>query len=57
MFPQIVQVNWYIEWHFDCLILWALASTGELSQAEDLVKGLKSRLDGSFPLSSTPIKM
>ncbi|XP_050276952.1 uncharacterized protein LOC126718680 isoform X1 [Quercus robur] len=37
------EVNWYIEWHFDCLILWALASTGELSKAEDLLKGLKSR--------------
>ncbi|KAK4598345.1 hypothetical protein RGQ29_015709 [Quercus rubra] len=37
------EVNWYIEWHFDCLILWALASTGELSKAEDLLRGLKSR--------------
>ncbi|KAL4639306.1 hypothetical protein ACB092_03G208000 [Castanea dentata] len=37
------EVNWFIEWHFDCLILWALASTGELSKAEDLLKGLKSR--------------
>ncbi|XP_075656681.1 uncharacterized protein LOC142626860 [Castanea sativa] len=37
------EVNWYIEWHFDCLILWALASTGELSKAEDLLKGLKFR--------------
>lgn len=37
------EANWYIEWHFDCLILWALASTGELSKAEDLLKGLKSR--------------
>lgn len=37
------EANWYIEWHFDCLILWALASTGELYKAEDLLKGLKSR--------------
>ncbi|KAK7827674.1 tetratricopeptide repeat protein 38 [Quercus suber] len=37
------EANWYIEWHFDCLILWALASTGELSKAEDLLKGLKFR--------------
>ncbi|KAJ0094320.1 hypothetical protein Patl1_16301 [Pistacia atlantica] len=35
--------NWYLEWHFDLLILWALAFTGELSKAEDLLKGLKSR--------------
>ncbi|KAG2707321.1 hypothetical protein I3760_05G143400 [Carya illinoinensis] len=37
------QANWYIEWHLDSLILWALANTGELSKAEDLLKGLKSR--------------
>ncbi|XP_062160359.1 uncharacterized protein LOC133867623 [Alnus glutinosa] len=37
------QANWYIEWHLDSLIVWALASTGDLSKAEDLLKGLKSR--------------
>ncbi|XVF44139.1 hypothetical protein PTKIN_Ptkin02bG0096900 [Pterospermum kingtungense] len=36
--------NWFIEWHFDLLILWALSFTGELSKAEDLLKGLKFRL-------------
>ncbi|KAL5759637.1 hypothetical protein ACOSP7_018155 [Xanthoceras sorbifolium] len=38
------QANWYLEWHFDLLILWALAVTGELSKAEELLEGLKSRL-------------
>lgn len=37
------EANWYLEWHLDVLILWALAFTGELSKAEDLLKGLKSR--------------
>lgn len=37
------QANWYLEWHLDSLILWAFASTGDLSNAEDLLKGLKSR--------------
>lgn len=40
-----VQANWHLEWHLDLLILWALAVTGELSKAEDLLKGLKSRLE------------
>lgn len=48
-----VQRNWFMEWHFDVLILWALANAGEVSKAEDLLKGLKSRLVGSssFTLS------
>lgn len=37
------KANWYIEWHLDSLTLWALASSGELSKAEELLKGLKSR--------------
>ncbi|KAH9709301.1 tetratricopeptide repeat protein 38 [Citrus sinensis] len=37
------QANWYLECHLDLLILWALANTGEVSKAEDLLKGLKSR--------------
>ncbi|XVF02307.1 hypothetical protein REPUB_Repub04eG0164400 [Reevesia pubescens] len=38
------EANWFIEWHLDLLILWALAFMGELSKAEDLLKGLKFRL-------------
>ncbi|XP_027361616.1 tetratricopeptide repeat protein 38 isoform X2 [Abrus precatorius] len=38
------QANWYIEWHLDVLIVWALAKTGEISKAEDLLKGLKDRI-------------
>ncbi|XVE84929.1 hypothetical protein DITRI_Ditri17bG0051300 [Diplodiscus trichospermus] len=38
------QANWFMEWHLDVLILWALAFTKELSKAEDLLKGLKFRL-------------
>ncbi|XP_062111736.1 uncharacterized protein LOC133823146 [Humulus lupulus] len=37
------QRNWFMEWHFDVLILWALAYSNELSKAEDLLKGLRSR--------------
>ncbi|KAG5078933.1 Tetratricopeptide repeat protein 38 [Glycine max] len=37
------QENWYMEWHFDVLIVWTLAKTGEISKAEDLLKGLKNR--------------
>lgn len=37
------EVNWYLEWHLDSLTIWALASTGKLSKAEALLKGLKSR--------------
>lgn len=38
------EANWHVEWHLDLLISWALAKTGELSKAEDLLKGLKSRI-------------
>ncbi|KAM5566600.1 tetratricopeptide repeat protein 38 [Rosa sericea] len=38
------RANWYIEWHLDVLVLWALANTGEISEAEELLKGLKSRI-------------
>ncbi|CAK9172223.1 unnamed protein product [Ilex paraguariensis] len=37
-------VFWYLEWHLDLLTLWALACTGELSKAEELLKGLRSRI-------------
>uniref|UniRef100_A0A7N0U0R5 Tetratricopeptide repeat protein 38 n=1 Tax=Kalanchoe fedtschenkoi TaxID=63787 RepID=A0A7N0U0R5_KALFE len=35
---------WFIEWHLDLLILWALAVTKENSKAEELLEGLKSKL-------------
>ncbi|KAF3431388.1 hypothetical protein FNV43_RR26119 [Rhamnella rubrinervis] len=38
------QSNWYLEWHLDLLTLWALTYTSEISRAEDLLKGLTSRL-------------
>ncbi|XP_022735058.1 uncharacterized protein LOC111288436 [Durio zibethinus] len=38
------QASWFMEWHLDLLILWALAFTREFSKAEDLLKGLKFRL-------------
>ncbi|XP_040942187.1 tetratricopeptide repeat protein 38 isoform X2 [Gossypium hirsutum] len=38
------QANWFMEWHLDLLILWALAFTEELPKAEDLLNGLKFRL-------------
>ncbi|KAJ1423568.1 Tetratricopeptide-like helical domain superfamily [Sesbania bispinosa] len=38
------QANWYIEWHLDVLTVWALAKTGKISKAEDLLKGLKDRI-------------
>lgn len=37
-----------MEWHFDVLILWALAYANELSKAEDLLNGLRSRLEASY---------
>ncbi|KAK7252316.1 hypothetical protein RIF29_36169 [Crotalaria pallida] len=40
----IDKANWYLEWHLDVLTVWALAKTGELSKAEDLLKGLKDRI-------------
>ncbi|KAE8698883.1 Tetratricopeptide repeat protein [Hibiscus syriacus] len=38
------QANWFLEWHLDLLIIWALAFIKELSKADDLLKGLKLRL-------------
>uniref|UniRef100_A0A2P2MLA1 Tetratricopeptide repeat protein 38 n=1 Tax=Rhizophora mucronata TaxID=61149 RepID=A0A2P2MLA1_RHIMU len=38
------QAYWNMELHLDVLILWALAKTGKTSEAEDLLKGLKSRI-------------
>ncbi|KAE9459009.1 hypothetical protein C3L33_09074, partial [Rhododendron williamsianum] len=35
---------WYVEWHLDVLIVWALASTGAFDKGEDLLKGLKDRI-------------
>ncbi|RDX73424.1 Tetratricopeptide repeat protein 38, partial [Mucuna pruriens] len=37
------EASWYIEWHLDVLIVWTLAKTGEISKAQDLLKGLKNR--------------
>ncbi|KAM7464562.1 hypothetical protein LguiA_032683 [Lonicera macranthoides] len=38
------QAFWYLEWHLDLLILWALGCTGEYAKAEDLLEGLKSSI-------------
>ncbi|XP_028085701.1 tetratricopeptide repeat protein 38-like [Camellia sinensis] len=38
------QAFWYLEWHLDVLILWALASTGAFDKGEDLLKGLRFRI-------------
>ncbi|KAG5521108.1 hypothetical protein RHGRI_033614 [Rhododendron griersonianum] len=38
------QAFWYVEWHLDVLIVWALASTGAFDKGEDLLKGLKDRI-------------
>ncbi|KAI3467416.1 hypothetical protein Pfo_024079 [Paulownia fortunei] len=38
------QAFWFLEWHLDILILWALSCMGEFSKAEDHLKGLKSRV-------------
>ncbi|CAA0834723.1 Tetratricopeptide repeat (TPR)-like superfamily protein [Striga hermonthica] len=32
---------WFTEWHLDILIVWALACTGEINKAEELLVGLK----------------
>nr|XP_043609832.1 tetratricopeptide repeat protein 38 [Erigeron canadensis] len=40
---------WYAEWHLDLLILWALACTGKLSEAQDLLNGLKSKVSTMNP--------
>ncbi|XP_068637004.1 uncharacterized protein [Aristolochia californica] len=34
---------WHMEWQLDVLALWALANTGEVNKAEELLKSLKSR--------------
>ncbi|KAJ8773686.1 hypothetical protein K2173_006336 [Erythroxylum novogranatense] len=39
----IDQTFWYLDWHLDVLILWALAKSGEISKAEELLKGLKDK--------------
>uniref|UniRef100_M4E7A3 Uncharacterized protein n=1 Tax=Brassica campestris TaxID=3711 RepID=M4E7A3_BRACM len=36
--------NWYMSWHLDILIVWALAKVGETSKARELLEGLKLRL-------------
>lgn len=40
---------WYLEWHLDLLILWALACTGKSSEAQDLLNGLKSKVSTMTP--------
>ncbi|XP_060214484.1 uncharacterized protein LOC132641488 isoform X1 [Lycium barbarum] len=35
---------WYLEWHLDVLVLWALSCTGDVSKAEELLEGLRSRI-------------
>ncbi|XP_075096787.1 uncharacterized protein LOC107809292 [Nicotiana tabacum] len=35
---------WHLEWHLDVLVVWALSCTGEVSKAEELLEGLKSRI-------------
>ncbi|KAL5722520.1 hypothetical protein ACHQM5_006034 [Ranunculus cassubicifolius] len=35
---------WHLEWHLDVLILWALAKTGKLKIAEELLEAMKSRI-------------
>ncbi|XP_073141862.1 uncharacterized protein [Henckelia pumila] len=47
------QAFWFLEWHLDILILWALSFTGEFTKAEDLLKGLKSRCGVLIVLSHT----
>ncbi|KAL8533949.1 hypothetical protein ACS0TY_010102 [Phlomoides rotata] len=38
------QALWFLEWHLDIFILWVLSCIGEFNKAEDLLKGLKSRV-------------
>ncbi|CAI0386692.1 unnamed protein product [Linum tenue] len=38
------EANWFLEWHLDVLILWALTKAGKISKAEGLLNGLKSRI-------------
>uniref|UniRef100_A0A0D2ZVD9 Uncharacterized protein n=1 Tax=Brassica oleracea var. oleracea TaxID=109376 RepID=A0A0D2ZVD9_BRAOL len=40
------QENWYMSWHLDILIVWALAKVGEYSKAHELLEGPKLRLLG-----------
>ncbi|KAJ0675116.1 putative tetratricopeptide repeat protein [Helianthus annuus] len=40
---------WYLEWHLDLLILWALACTGKSSEARDLLEGLESKVSTMNP--------
>lgn len=48
--PRVLTINltnqafWFLEWHLDILILWALSYTGEFDKAADLLKGLKTRV-------------
>ncbi|CAM8884388.1 unnamed protein product [Rhodiola kirilowii] len=35
---------WFIEWHLDLLILWALTITREYTKAEELLEGLKLKV-------------
>ncbi|KAL0795420.1 hypothetical protein Bca101_066797 [Brassica carinata] len=37
----IDQEIWYMSWHLDILIVWALAKVGETSRAHELLEGLK----------------
>ncbi|RZC86291.1 hypothetical protein C5167_007478 [Papaver somniferum] len=34
---------WHIQWHMDILILWALSSTSKITEAETLLKEMKSK--------------
>ncbi|XP_047957690.1 tetratricopeptide repeat protein 38 isoform X1 [Salvia hispanica] len=38
------QAFWFLEWHLDILILWTLSCTGRFNKAEELLKGLNSRV-------------
>uniref|UniRef100_A0A1J3DKZ4 Tetratricopeptide repeat protein 38 n=1 Tax=Noccaea caerulescens TaxID=107243 RepID=A0A1J3DKZ4_NOCCA len=38
------QANWFLEWHLDILIVWALAKVGETTRAHELLEGLKFRI-------------
>ncbi|XP_026409780.1 tetratricopeptide repeat protein 38-like isoform X2 [Papaver somniferum] len=37
------QSVWHIQWHLDILILWALSRTSKITEAETLLKEMKSR--------------
>ncbi|GAA0184693.1 hypothetical protein LIER_31981 [Lithospermum erythrorhizon] len=38
------EIYWFLEWHLDLLILWALSCSGEVAKAEKLLQGLETRL-------------